>query len=58
VIGYSNFDFVGCVNTRKFNFSYIYLLARGTILRKSTKQSVIVSSTMKVDFVTCFEGTF
>ena len=31
VIGYTNSDFVGCMDTRKSTFNYVYLLARGTI---------------------------
>ncbi|XP_049405031.1 secreted RxLR effector protein 161-like [Solanum stenotomum] len=32
VIGYSNSDFVGCVDTRKSTFGYLFLLAEGAIL--------------------------
>jgi len=57
VIGYTNSDFVGCVDTRKSTFGYVYLLAVGAISWKSTKQSVIAVSTMEAEFVACFEAT-
>ncbi|XP_057962275.1 secreted RxLR effector protein 161-like [Malania oleifera] len=57
VVGYSDSYFVGCVDTRKFTFGYVYLLARGAISWKSAKQSIIVASTMEAEFVTCFAAT-
>jgi len=56
VIGYTNLDFAGCIDTRKSTFGYMYLLAGGAISWKSTKQSVIVASTMEAEFVACFEA--
>ena len=55
--GYTDSDFVGCVDTRKSTFGYVYLLAGGAISWKSAKQTVIVASTMEAEFVTCFEAT-
>ncbi|KAK2435686.1 hypothetical protein QL285_020729 [Trifolium repens] len=57
VIGYSDSDFAGCVDTRKSTFGYVYLLAGGSISWKSAKQSVIAASTMEAEFVACFEAT-
>ena len=57
VIGYSDSDFAGCVDTRKSTFGYLFLLAEGAISWKSAKQSVIAASTMEVEFVACFEAT-
>src|SRR5262249_10981328 len=57
VIGYSDSDFAGCVDTRKSTFGYLFLLARGAISWKSAKQSVIAASTMEAEFVACFEAT-
>ena len=55
LIGYS--DFAGCVDIRKFTFGYVFMLARGTVSWKSAKQSVIIASSMKAEFVVCFEAT-
>jgi len=57
VIGYTNSDFVGCIDTRKSTFGYVYLLSGGAISWKSAKQSVIAASTMEAEFVACFEAT-
>ena len=37
IIGYSNYDFSGCIDCKKSTLSYIYLIARGAISRKSAK---------------------
>ncbi|KAA0061857.1 copia-like pol polyprotein [Cucumis melo var. makuwa] len=57
VIGYSDSDFFGCVDTRKSTFGYLFLLAEGAISWKSAKQSIIAASTMEAEFVACFEAT-
>ena len=57
VIGYTDSDFAGCVDTRKSTFGYVYLLAGGAISWKSAKQTVIVASTMEAEFVACLEAT-
>jgi len=57
VIGYSDSDYVGCGDTRKSTFGYLFLLAEGAISWKSAKQSVIAASTMEAEFVACFEAT-
>ncbi|TYK30698.1 Retrovirus-related Pol polyprotein from transposon TNT 1-94 [Cucumis melo var. makuwa] len=56
VIGYSDSNFTGCVDTRKSTFGYLFLLAKGAISSKSAKQSIIIAST-KAEFVACFEAT-
>ena len=57
VIGYSDSDYAGCVDTRKSTFGYIFLLAGAAVSWKSAKQSVIATSTMEAEFVACFEAT-
>ncbi|XP_057948284.1 secreted RxLR effector protein 161-like [Malania oleifera] len=57
VVGYSDSDFSGCVDTRKSTFGYVYLLAGGAISWKGAKQSIIATSTMEAEFVACFEAT-
>ena len=57
VIGYSDSDYVGCADFRKSTFGYMFLLAEGSILWKSGKQSIIAASTMEAEFVACFEAT-
>lgn len=50
VIDYSDSDYAGCMNSRKSTFGYIFLLAGGAVSWKSAKQSLIVTSTMEVDW--------
>ncbi|CAM8943489.1 unnamed protein product [Rhodiola kirilowii] len=57
IIGYSDSDYAGCVDSRKSTFGYLFLLADGAVSWKSGKQSVIATSTMKAEFVACFEAT-
>ncbi|XP_074297230.1 secreted RxLR effector protein 161-like [Silene latifolia] len=57
VIGYSDSDYAGCVDSRKSTIGYLFLLAEGAVSWKSGKQSVIATSTMEVEFVACFEAT-
>ena len=45
------------MDSRKSTFGYVSLLAGGAISWKSAKQSVIATSTMEAEFVTCFEAT-
>ena len=57
VVGYSDADFAGCVDTKKSTLGYLFTLAEGAISWKSTKQSVTTSSTMQAEFVACYEAT-
>ena len=57
IIGYSDSNYAGCVDTKKAIFGYLFLLANGAILWKSAKQSIIATSTIEVEFVACFEAT-
>ncbi|XP_060215360.1 secreted RxLR effector protein 161-like [Lycium barbarum] len=57
VIGYSDSNHGGYVDTRNSTFGYLFLLAKGAISWKSAKQSVIATSTMEAEFVACFEAT-
>ena len=57
VIGYSDSDFGGCLDSRKSTSGFVFLLASGAISWKSVKQSIIASSTMEAEFVACFEAT-
>jgi hypothetical protein len=57
VVGYSDADFAGCVDTKKSTSGYIFTLAGGAISWKSSKQTVTASSTMQAEFVACYEAT-
>lgn len=57
VIGYSDLDYGGYVDSRKSTFGYVFLLAEGAVSWKSAKQSVLTTSTMEAEIVACFEAT-
>jgi hypothetical protein len=57
VIGYSDSDFSGCVDSKKSTSGYIFMLAGGPISWKSAKQSLRASSTMQAEFVACYHAT-
>lgn len=45
VMGYSYSDFSGCEDTRKSTLKYIFLLSRGVISWRITKETIVASST-------------
>ena len=57
VIGYSNSDVVGCVDSRRSTSGYIFMLAGGVVSWRSVKQTLTATSTMEAKFVSCFEAT-
>ncbi|GJZ97000.1 retrovirus-related pol polyprotein from transposon TNT 1-94 [Tanacetum coccineum] len=56
VVGYADFDYAG-KDSGKSTFGYVFQLARGSISWKSTKQTIIATSTMEAEFVACYEAT-
>jgi hypothetical protein len=52
-VGYAGAHFAGG-NSRKSTSGYIFTLARGSILWKSSKQTITASSTMQADFLSCY----
>jgi hypothetical protein len=57
IIGYSDSDFAGCLDTKRSTSGYVFKLAGGAISWSSSKQNVMTSSTMYVEFVACYEAT-
>ncbi|XP_042983339.1 secreted RxLR effector protein 161-like [Carya illinoinensis] len=57
VIGYSNSDFTGCIDSRKSTSKYIFLMADEAVSWRNTKQTLIAISTMEAEFVPYFEAT-
>jgi hypothetical protein len=57
IVGYSDLYFGGCLDTDRFMSSYVFKLADGDISWRSSKQTVITSSTMYSEFVGCYEAT-
>ena len=57
VIDYSDADFFGFIDSQKSTFGYIFKLANEAVSWRSAKQTLIVTSTMKAEFVYCFEAS-
>ena len=57
VIGYSDSDFIGCVDSRKSTSGNIFMMTGGAISWRSVKQTMTATSIMEAEFVSCFEAT-
>ncbi|XP_042988660.1 secreted RxLR effector protein 161-like [Carya illinoinensis] len=57
IVGYSDADFVGCLDDRKSTSGYVFMMAREAISWKSVKQTLTTSSTMEAEYVACYEAT-
>nr|CAN74040.1 hypothetical protein VITISV_012946 [Vitis vinifera] len=57
IVGYSDSDFAGCLDSRRSTLGYIFMLAGGVVLWKSVKQTLIASSTMEAEFISCYEAS-
>jgi hypothetical protein len=56
IVCYSDSDFVGCLDTDRFMLGYVFKLVAGAISWSSSKQTVMISSTMYAEFVACYEA--
>jgi hypothetical protein len=56
VIGYSNADIAGCVDSQRFRSDYVFRLASGAISWRSCKQTIMTSSTIYAEFIACYEA--
>jgi hypothetical protein len=52
-VGYADADFAGG-DSRKSMLGYIFTLAGGAILWKSSKQTIIATLTMQDEFLSCY----
>ena len=57
VIGYSDLDFVGCIDSMESTFDYLFLVGQGAVSWKVVKEYVITSFTMEANFVAYSEAT-
>ena len=57
LVGYSDVYFTGCVGSHKSTSGYIFIMAGGDVSWISVKQTLIATSTMEVEFVSCYEAT-
>ncbi|RVW21180.1 Retrovirus-related Pol polyprotein from transposon TNT 1-94 [Vitis vinifera] len=57
IVGYSDSDFVGYLDSRRSTLGYVFMLAGGVVSWKSVKQTLIVSSTMEAEFISCYKAS-
>ena len=57
VVGYSDSDFAGCVDSSKSTSEYIFLLTGEAVSWRSIKQTIVASSTIEAEFIACYETT-
>ena len=57
LIRYSDADFFGCVDSRKSTSGYIFRMTSGVVAWKSTKRSLVTSTTMEEKFVAYYKVT-
>ncbi|XP_047180270.1 secreted RxLR effector protein 161-like [Vigna umbellata] len=57
VIGYSDSDFVGCVDTRKSTSGYVFMLTCGAVSWSNKNHTLTASSTIEAELISCFEAT-
>jgi hypothetical protein len=55
IVGYSDSDFAGCLDTDRSTSGYVFKFAGGAISWSSSKQTVMTSFTMYAEFVACYE---
>jgi hypothetical protein len=56
IVGYLDSDFASCLDTDRSTSGYVFKLIGGAISWSSLKQTVMTSSTMYAEFVTCYEA--
>ena len=57
IIGHSDSYFSRCQDSKRSTSGYVFMLAGGVISWRSTKKTLIASSTMAVKFIACYEAS-
>ena len=57
VVGFSDSDYAGCVDDKKSTSGYIFVMAKEAISWKSVQHTLTASSTMEVEYVTCYKAS-
>ena len=57
VIGYSDSDFAGCVDSWKSTSGYIFMFSSGAVSWRSIKQTLTATSTIEAEFASYFKAT-
>ena len=57
IIRYFDSDFAKCQDSKRSTSGYVFMLAGGVISWRSSKQTLMASSTMVVEFIVCYEAS-
>ena len=57
IIGYYDSDYARFQDSRRSTSGYIYMLVGGAISWRSSKHTLVASSTMEAKFIVCFEAS-
>ena len=57
VVGFSDSDYVVCMDDKKSTSGYIFMMTEGAVSWKSVKQTLTTSSTMKAEYVAYYEAS-
>ena len=57
MVGFSDSDCVGYMDDKNSTSGYIFMIDKGAVSWKSVKHTLIASSTMKAEYVACYEAT-
>jgi hypothetical protein len=56
IIGYSDADYAGDRDDRKYTSRFVFTLVGGAISWRSSKQELVATSTMYAEFIACYEA--
>ena len=57
IVGFSDSDYAGCLDSRKSTSGYIFMLTGGAVSWSSKKQKTVAASTMEAEYIACFHTT-
>ena len=57
IVGFSDSDYAGCLDSRKSRSGYIFMLVGGAVSWSSKKQKTVAASTMEAEYIACFHTT-
>ncbi|CAN6476145.1 unnamed protein product [Victoria cruziana] len=57
ILGYSDSNFAVCQDSCRSTSGYVFTLAGGALSLKSVKQILVATSTMAVEYITCYDAS-
>ena len=57
MVGFSDSNYAGYVEDKRYTFGYIFMMVEGGVSWKSVKQTLTAYSTNEVEYVACYKAT-